>query len=109
MRKHVRKNSLTTYVPWKKGTYRVYDDLTGWPMLNTEMKVMHLYSGKGNLIAHKDIAYPIDPSLVPWTPPVERPGPYLSRTNHNNTTAAVGELDISTTDPMSISDPENEL
>ena len=102
------KHDSMTY-KWKQGTYKVYDDLTGWPINNTDVKIMHTYSGFGGLGAHKDIAYPIDPGLAPWTPPVEKPGPRFVRTNHNNTTAAVGTLDLNTTDPMSISDPNSEL
>lgn len=91
MRKYKLKS--TTYTSYKPGRYNIYDELTGFKIPLSEAVKLPKYTGFDGFLTHKSNVFQISHSLVPFTPPSEKPGPMLPKENHTNITNAVEPLD----------------
>ena len=95
----------------RDGDWLVGDDVLGGLIYASEAKKLHAFTGLGGQVTHiRDYNPPIDQSLVPFKSPVEKPANFQhGNSPHSSTTFTLIVFDGETTDPLSISNPRDEI
>ncbi len=86
---------------YKLGDWVVFCDICGGKCYASETVKLSTYTGRGGLIVCKSDADAIDPGLIPYTIPAERPVPW-TRINHTDTTNGAAPIDPETSTQIGV-------
>lgn len=91
----------------KLGDWYAFCDICGRRCLASETTRLSSYTGRGGLIVCKDDIDHIDPGLIPYSIPIEKPTKY-ARINHTNITNGTPVYDFDGGDFIVISTSQGE-